>query len=284
MALTPSTMLALGTPAPDFRLPDPDGRTVALSDFASAPGAARDVHLQPLPVREARARRSSRGSRREYEERGVGIVAISSNDVAAVPGRRSRRDEGGEGSAAGYLFPYLFDETQEVAKAYRAACTPDLFLFDGARRLVYRGQFDDSRPGSGVPVTGNDLRAALDAVLAGRPVRPEQRPSIGCNIKWKPGNEPDYFAARDAEELAVAAGGAAGGPVQGERLRVARGGHARPRGRPGARRAAWLSLDPTNRGWAAGDTYMPAVEIGDRDARLRPRPRRRVAGAGAGRG
>ena len=123
---------------------------------------------------------------------GLPIVAINSNDSIAFP------DDTPEGmqneiAKAGYTFPYLVDETQEVAKAYQAACTPDFFLFDGDRRLVYRGQFDDSRPDSGIPVTGRDLRAALDAVLAGKKPSTEQRPSIGCNIKWQPGNEPDYF-------------------------------------------------------------------------------------------
>jgi hypothetical protein len=128
----------------------------------------------------------------DYRPRGVGLVGINANSVAAYPEDSPERMRE-EVRAAGYTFPYLFDETQAVAKAYRAACTPDFFLFDAARRLVYRGQFDDSRPGNGVPVTGRDLRAALDAVLAGRPVSPVQKPSLGCNIKWKPGNEPDYF-------------------------------------------------------------------------------------------
>jgi hypothetical protein len=129
---------------------------------------------------------------REYTVRGVGIVAISSNDPEAYPDDSPERMRE-EKAAAGYVFPYLFDGTQQVAAAYRAACTPDFFLFDADRRLVYRGQLDGSRPGSAVPVTGADLRAALDAVLAGREVPAEQRPSLGCNIKWRPGNEPAWW-------------------------------------------------------------------------------------------
>jgi thiol-disulfide isomerase/thioredoxin len=129
---------------------------------------------------------------REYTPRGVGIVAISSNDPAAYPDDSPDRMRE-EKAEAGYVFPYLFDETQEVAAAYHAACTPDFFLFDGDRRLAYRGQLDDSRPGNGVPVTGRDLRAALDALLAGEPVPSEQRPSLGCNIKWRPGGEPKWW-------------------------------------------------------------------------------------------
>ena len=120
------------------------------------------------------------------------MVGINSNDVANYPAD-SPAKMAEEAKAAGYLFPYLYDETQEVAKAYRAACTPDFYLFDQHKALVYRGQFDDSRPGNGSPVTGKDLRAALEALLAGKPVSPRQKASIGCNIKWKPGNEPEYF-------------------------------------------------------------------------------------------
>jgi len=129
---------------------------------------------------------------REYQKRGVAIVAINSNDVKAYPEDRPIR-MGDEARAAGYTFPYLFDETQEVARAYRAACTPDFFVFDRERKLVYRGQFDDSRPGNTHPVTGSNLRATLDRVLTGQPPIEEQRASIGCNIKWKAGNEPDYW-------------------------------------------------------------------------------------------
>jgi len=129
---------------------------------------------------------------RDYQARGVAIVGINSNDAEAYPDD-SPEKMAEEKRAAGYTFPYLYDETQEVAKAYRAACTPDFFLFDGNRKLVYRGQLDDSRPSNGIPVTGKDLRAALDAVLAGKSVPEPQKPSIGCNIKWKPNNAPDYF-------------------------------------------------------------------------------------------
>ena len=129
---------------------------------------------------------------RDYVPQGLAIAAISSNDSEAYPADSPAKMIE-EQQEAGYNFPYLFDGTQEVAKSYRAACTPDFYLFDKARRLVYRGQFDDSRPSNGLPVTGKDLRAAIDAVLAGKPVSAEQRPSIGCNIKWRSGLEPDYF-------------------------------------------------------------------------------------------
>ena len=191
MAATPSTMPPLGMDAPPFNLPDPQGRLYSLGDFAETPGllVAFICYHCPFVVH---IRKELAAFAREYQGKGLGVVAIASNDVGQYP------QDGPEGMAqeiqeAGYTFPYLFDETQEVAKAYQAACTPDFFLFDAQRRLVYRGQFDDSRPGSGVPVTGGDLRAAADAVLEGRPVAEEQRSSIGCNIKWKPGNAPEYF-------------------------------------------------------------------------------------------
>jgi len=184
-------LLPLGTPAPEFRLPDTNGRWVSLADF---PGAAAYLvmflcnHCPYVKhIRSALAEFA-----REYQKRGVAIVGINSNDIERYPEDSPERMKE-EVRTAGYTFPYLFDETQEVAKAYRAACTPDFFLFDRNRKLVYRGQFDDSRPGNGVPVTGRDLRAALDAVLEGRPVPTDQKPSMGCNIKWKPGNEPDYY-------------------------------------------------------------------------------------------
>ncbi|MGE5127416.1 MAG: thioredoxin family protein, partial [Betaproteobacteria bacterium] len=186
-----STMLELGTPAPDFRLPDTDGRVVSLADFAGRRALLVMFLCNHCPfVKHVQAELARLA--REYQQRGVGVVAISSNDVAQYPedGPAAMK---AEKERAGYAFPYLFDETQEVAKAYRAACTPDLYLFDGERRLAYRGQLDDSRPGNGVPVTGADLRAALEAVLANREPDPKQRASVGCNIKWKPGHEPDYF-------------------------------------------------------------------------------------------
>jgi peroxiredoxin len=183
-------MLPLGTPAPGFALPDTDGRTVSLDDFRAAPGLLVAFVCNHCPfVKHIRAGLAQFG--RDYQPRGLAIVAINANDVASYPEDSPPR-MAQERRAAGYLFPYLYDASQASAKAYRAACTPDFFLFDGNRRLVYRGQFDDSRPENGKPVTGADLRLAADAVLAGRPVAPEQTPSIGCNIKWKAGNAPDY--------------------------------------------------------------------------------------------
>lgn len=193
MARTPSTMLALGTPAPAFCLPDFEGRMHAIGDFAAAPALLVVFACEHCPfVRHIRPEFAR--FTHEYAAQGLATVVINSNDLAAYPqdGPDAMRRESAD---FGYVFPYLLDATQQTAKAYRAACTPDFYLFDAARRLVYRGQFDASRPGSGLPVTGADLRAAVDAVLAGRPVSPEQRPSIGCNIKWKAGNAPDYFAA-----------------------------------------------------------------------------------------
>ena len=194
MVSVPSTMLALGTTAPDFALPDTDGRIVSLADFRDAPALLVMFLCNHCPyVQHVRYELARIG--RDYGPRGVGIVAVSSNDAAAFPddGPELMREEK---ARVGYPFPYLYDETQQVAKAYRAACTPDFFLFDRGGRLQYRGQLDDSRPKNSTPVTGRDLRAALDAVLAGRPVPGEQRPSIGCNIKWKAGEAPDYFGPR----------------------------------------------------------------------------------------
>jgi peroxiredoxin len=190
MARTPSTMLELGTRAPHFALPDTDGRIVSLDDLAGPALLVMFICNHCPFVRHVRDELARLG--RDYGERGASIVAISSNDAQAYPddappAMKREREE------AGYTFPYLFDETQEVAAAYMAACTPDFFLFDADRKLVYRGQLDDSRPGSDVPVTGADLRAALDAVLDGRPVPADQQPSLGCNIKWKPGNEPSWW-------------------------------------------------------------------------------------------
>lgn len=192
MVQTPSTMLPLGTRAPGFSLPSTDGSTVALSDFVNAPALLVIFICNHCPfVQHIRNGLAAFG--REYGERGLGMVAINSNDVVSHPEDHPERMKE-EAAAVGYTFPYLFDETQEVAKEYRAACTPDFFLFDRNRELVYRGQFDDSRPGNDIPVTGSDLRAAVDALLAGEPVPAEQIPSIGCNIKWKVGSAPDYFA------------------------------------------------------------------------------------------
>jgi peroxiredoxin len=191
MVATNSAMLPLGTKAPTFTLPDAGGRQISLSDFPDALAVVVVFMCNHCPyVRHLRNGLAQLA--REYLPRGVGIVGISSNDVSKYPAD-SPAKMAEEAKSAGYLFPYLYDETQAVAKAYHAACTPDFFVFDQEKVLVYRGQFDDSRPGNGVPVTGKDLRAALDAVLVGKPVDPNQKPSIGCNIKWKPGNEPDYF-------------------------------------------------------------------------------------------
>jgi peroxiredoxin len=191
MVKTSSTMLPLGTVAPDFSLPDTQQRLVSNRDFDEAPGLLVMFLCNHCPfvkhIRGSLARLTS-----ESGSRGLAIVAISSNDVDAFP-EDSLEMMRQEAQEAGFTFPYLYDETQDIAKAYRAACTPDFFLFDGDRRLIYRGQFDDSRPGNDVPVTGNDLAAAIEALIEKRPVSPQQKPSIGCNIKWKPGNEPEYF-------------------------------------------------------------------------------------------
>ena len=191
MVLTPSTMLPLGTKAPAFALPNVDGRTVALADFATAPALLVVFMCNHCPyVKHVAAGLAQLA--RDYQAKGVAVVGINSNDVAAHPDD-APAEMVREAKHRGYIFAYLFDEDQRVAKAYKAACTPDFYLFDKNQKLVYRGQMDASRPDSSIPVTGNDLRTALDAVLAGKPVAPEQKPSIGCNIKWKPGNEPDYF-------------------------------------------------------------------------------------------
>ena len=192
MALTPSTMLLLGTSAPEFRLPDPStGKIVECCDFASSPLLLVMFLSNHCPyVRHVRDGLAF--CVREYQSRGVAAVAINCNDVARYPDD-SPEMMAEEVRSAGYTFPYLFDESQAVAKAYRAACTPDFFLFDRARKLIYRGELDESRPGNGVPVTCADLRAAFDAGLSGRAAANRQKPSMGCSIKWKPGNAPDYF-------------------------------------------------------------------------------------------
>ena len=190
MPETPSTMLPLGTPLPAFSLPDFDGRTVSHRDSAEAPvlivaflcpHCPYVKHVRPAFVQLVK----------EYQPRGIAVVAINSNDANAFPDD----DPAGmrrEAAEAGFTFPYLFDEDQAVAKAFQAACTPDFFVFDGDRRLAYRGQFDSSRPKSGTPATGADLRSALDRLLAGQPAAAAQHPSVGCNIKWKPQNAPSY--------------------------------------------------------------------------------------------
>jgi len=184
-------MLELGTAAPDFDLPDPEGRRYSLADFAGADALVVAFICNHCPfVQHLREGIAAFG--RDCARRNVAMVAINSNDIQTHPADAPERMRE-EIANFGYIFPYLFDETQATAKAYRAACTPDYFLFDQGRKLAYRGQFDASRPGSGVPVTGNDLRAAVEAVLDGAAVPKEQLPSMGCNIKWKAGNEPDYY-------------------------------------------------------------------------------------------
>ena len=191
MVQTPSTMLPLGTVAPPFSLPDADGRIVALSDFSDAKAVLVIFMCNHCPF-VVHIREGLVALAKEYQPKGVAVVGISANDADAYPD--DAPDKLAEAARRyGFIFPYLYDETQEVAKAYRAACTPDFFLFDDNRKLVYRGQMDGSRPGNDIPVTGEDLRTALDAVLEGHSVATDQKPSIGCNIKWKPGNEPDYF-------------------------------------------------------------------------------------------
>jgi peroxiredoxin len=192
MVRTPSTMLPLGTVAPGFSLPNIDGRVVDLAEAAGPKGTVVMFICNHCPfVKHVADQLAALG--RDVMPRGIGIVAISSNDVSTHPAD-SPEQMVHEAEDRGYAFLYLYDESQSVAQAYHAACTPDFFLFDGARKLVYRGQLDASRPGNDIPVTGVDLRAAIDAVLAGKPVAGEQRPSLGCNIKWKPGNEPAYFS------------------------------------------------------------------------------------------
>ncbi|MCB9726842.1 MAG: thioredoxin family protein [Deltaproteobacteria bacterium] len=191
MALTPSTMLELGTPAPDFALPDTEGCEVRLDDLRDAPLLLVMFLSNHCPyvihIREHLARFVA-----SHQAKGLAAVAINANDVARYPADSPEKMKD-EVALAGYTFPYLFDASQEVAKAYRAACTPDFFLFDQDRKLVYRGRYDQSRPGNDIPLTGQDLAAAIEAAQAGRPPLPDQIPSMGCNIKWRAGNEPDYF-------------------------------------------------------------------------------------------
>ncbi|NIN71183.1 MAG: redoxin family protein [Gemmatimonadetes bacterium] len=191
MALTPSSMLALGTQAPDFDLRNSvDGSSVSLADFKGNPALLVMFICNHCPYVQHVMKELGRLAA-DYVPRGLAVVAINSNSQETHP------QDGPEhmkalASAEGWSFPFLFDNSQAVAKEYRAACTPDFFLFDSEQRLVYRGQLDDSRPGNLIAVTGRDLRGAVDAVLAGDPVSQDQKPSVGCNIKWKPGNEPDY--------------------------------------------------------------------------------------------
>ena len=192
MALVASTMLALRTEAPEFSLPEPaTGDTVSLSRFDDAQGLLVVFLSNHCPFVKHLADHFA-GLAAEYQGRGVAVVGINANDVANYPDDSPEKMVD-EVARRGYTFPYLFDESQEVAKAYRAACTPDFFLFDADRRLVYRGQYDGSRPSLDVPVTGEDLRAALEAVLGGGAPAAEQVPSVGCNIKWRAGEEPGWF-------------------------------------------------------------------------------------------
>jgi len=190
MAVTASTMLTLGTSAPDFSLPDAEGNVVSLEDFEDAPALLVIFLCNHCPfvkhVIDGLA-----GLVKVYQAKGVAVVGINSNDVEDYPEDRPEM-MAKVAEEKGFTFPYLYDETQKAAKAYHAACTPDFYLFDKARKLVYRGQMDDSRPGNGIPVTGMDLRAALDAVLAGKSVAARQKPSMGCSIKWKSGSAPQY--------------------------------------------------------------------------------------------
>ena len=190
MSLTPSVMAPLGSSAPPFSLPSPDGPIVTLDDYRTS-AALLVVFLCNHCPYVKHLRSALADFAREFLPKGLAVVGINSNDPARYP-EDSPEMMKLEKEAVGYPFAYLFDETQEVAKAYGAACTPDFFLYHNLS-LVYRGQFDDSRPGNGIPVTGKDLRAAVEAVLAGGKPSEEQRPSIGCNIKWKPGNEPAFF-------------------------------------------------------------------------------------------
>ncbi len=193
MALTPSTMLPLGTQASEFVLSNvTTGNKVSLENFSGKKALlVMFISVHCPYVQHVKHELAKLG--KDYASKDIGIVAISSNDTVKYPDdspeqlKKMAKD-------LGFNFPVLFDEKQDVAKEYTAACTPDFFLYDGDRKLIYRGQLDESRPDNGRPVTGKDLRSAIDAVLAGKPVSQDQKPSMGCNIKWKPGNEPDYFS------------------------------------------------------------------------------------------
>ena len=190
MTATNSTMLTLGTPAPTFSLPDTEGKTVSLEDFKGVPALLVIFMCNHCPYVK-HILKDLIELAKAYQAKGAAVVGINSNDVTNYP------DDHPEMMAklvkeSGFTFPYLYDETQEVAKAYNAACTPDFFLFDEEMKLAYRGQMDDSRPGSNIPVTGSDLTAAIDDILADRKVNSEQKASMGCNIKWKKGNQPHY--------------------------------------------------------------------------------------------
>jgi len=189
MVLTPSTMPGLGIPAPSFELPDTDGRVVTLDDFKTSPALLVAFWCNHCPYVQ-HIRDGFVAFVREFQPQGLGVVAINANDASTHPDD-SPECMKAEADRHGFTFTYLYDESQQIARKYEAACTPDFFLYDAANKLVYRGQFDDARPGNDVPVTGKDLRGAVEAVLSGQRVSDDQRPSIGCNIKWKPGNEPE---------------------------------------------------------------------------------------------
>jgi peroxiredoxin len=198
MVKTSSTMLPLGTTAPSFSLPNVDGKLVSLDDFKLSKGVVIVFMCNHCPfVKHLRSGLAKFGA--EYQARGVTVIGINSNDASAYPDDAPAR-MAEEAKSAGYTFPYLYDATQEVARAYRAACTPDFYVFDANRALVYRGQFDSSRPGNGQPVTGADLRNAVETMLTGKGPLETQKPSIGCNIKWIPGKEPGYFTGVAAVE------------------------------------------------------------------------------------
>lgn len=195
MVKTASTMLPLGTAAPEFSLPNVDGKNVSVSDYSGKPLLVIFMCNHCPFVVHLRAALAAFGD--EYSAKGLAVVGISSNDVENYP-QDGPEEMKTEAQAAGYNFAYLYDADQSVAKAYKAACTPDFFLFDADHALVYRGQFDSSRPGNDVEITGEDLRAACDAVLSSSSVPSDQKPSIGCNIKWKAGAEPEYFTGKSA--------------------------------------------------------------------------------------
>ncbi|MFP4223910.1 MAG: thioredoxin family protein [Phycisphaeraceae bacterium] len=193
MARTESTMLDLSTPAPDFALPNLEGETVSLSDFKGKAGLVVMFICNHCPFVKHIENQLAEVAK-DYQARNVGFVGICSNDQDEYADDRPEGLED-QKQRAGFSFPYLVDADQSVARAYKAACTPDIYVFDGDLKLFYRGQLDDSRPGNDNPVDGKDLRAALETLLGDQKPPPEQRPSVGCNIKWKKGNEPDYFAA-----------------------------------------------------------------------------------------
>jgi peroxiredoxin len=191
MTVTASKMVSLGMSAPGFSLPDTEGSIVSLSDFKQAPALLVVFMCNHCPFVK-HILTDFVELAKEYQQKGLAVVAINSNDVESFPEDNPEMMTQ-KSKEAGFTFSYLYDETQEIAKAYQATCTPDFFLYDEERKLVYRGQMDDSRPGNNVSITGSDLRAALDAVLEGKKVQAKQKPSMGCNIKWKEESKSDYY-------------------------------------------------------------------------------------------